>query len=126
MPSNADATRALAHLESISAGLRAAAIFDETGSPLAVSEGAPTEWKTAAAKLWSEADGEAGPVAHLHIAGPDGEVYGLRHGGLSLIAVTDRFGLASLVLADLRMTARDLLAGTPGRDRSVPSDEPQE
>jgi hypothetical protein len=42
------------------------------------------------------------------VATEDGEAYAVRLAGLAMVAVTDRFALASLVLADMRATLRDL------------------
>jgi hypothetical protein len=41
----------------------------------------------------------------------DGEAFALRSGELTMVAVTDRFTLTSLVLSDMRSLLRDLAAG---------------
>jgi hypothetical protein len=41
-----------------------------------------------------------------------------------MLAVTDRFTLASLVVTDMRVVLRDLAAGEAGRDRRAPERVP--
>jgi hypothetical protein len=62
--------------------------------------------------LLGEADlaGE-GPADSLHVATEDGEVFAVRHGDLTMVAVSERFALASLMLFDIRTVLRDLAAG---------------
>jgi hypothetical protein len=50
------------------------------------------------------------PVAHAHVATGDGEAFCVREGGLAVVAVTDRFVLASLMFFDMRTTLRELAA----------------
>ena len=40
----------------------------------------------------------------------DGEAFGVRHGDLAMVAVADRFTLASLMIFDMRAVLRDLTA----------------
>ncbi len=54
------------------------------------------------------------PVAHAHIATGDGEAFCVREGGLTAVAVTERFTLASLMLFDMRITLRQLVAAGGG------------
>ncbi len=48
------------------------------------------------------------PAVHAHVATEDGEVYLARDGDRAIVAVTERFTLASLMLADMRASLRDL------------------
>jgi predicted regulator of Ras-like GTPase activity (Roadblock/LC7/MglB family) len=104
------ATAALAFLTEMSPDLRGAAILAGDGSVLAASE-APDRWGEDAAALLDVAD-RAGEerVEQLHIATEQGEVFALRHGGLTALAVTDRFVLASLLFFDMRSVLRELAA----------------
>jgi predicted regulator of Ras-like GTPase activity (Roadblock/LC7/MglB family) len=99
---------ALAYLTEMSLDLRGAAILDSDGSVLAASE-APSRWREDAAALFKAADaaGEEA-VEQIHIGTEQGEVFALRHAGLSAVAVTERFALASLMLFDMRSLLRDL------------------
>ena len=66
--------------------------------------------------LLAAADAAAGGTAsHAHVATEDGEAYAVRLAGLAMVAVTDRFTLASLVLADMRAALREL-AGAGSAD----------
>jgi hypothetical protein len=109
------AEAALAFLAEMSPDLRGAAILDSAGAVLAAA-GDPDRWKVDAAALLEAADAAGGePAEQVHVATEQGEVFALRHGGLTAIAVTDRFALASLMFFDMRSTLRDLgLAGTDG------------
>lgn len=106
---------ALAYLAEMSPDLRGGAILDSAGAVLAAS-GHPDRWREDAAALLEVADraGEE-PVEQLHIATEQGEVFALRHAGLTAVAVTDRFALASLLFFDMRSVLRDLAAGGDGR-----------
>jgi hypothetical protein len=113
-PGNATAEsagRALAFLEEMSPDLRGAAILDGDGGTLAASDRAE-RWSEDAAALLAAAD-RAGdePVEQVHIATEQGEVFALRHAGLTALAVTDRFALASLLFFDMRSLLRDLAGG---------------
>jgi predicted regulator of Ras-like GTPase activity (Roadblock/LC7/MglB family) len=110
---------ALAYLAEMSPDLRGGAILDAEGSVLAASD-QPSRWCEDAAALLDVADraGEE-PVEQVHIATEQGEVFALRHAGLTAIAVTDRFALASLLFFDMRSVLRDLAAGGDGRDRDA-------
>jgi len=105
------ATAALAFLTEMSPDLRGAAILAGDGSVLAASED-PDRWGEDAAALLDVAD-RAGEerVEQLHIATEQGEVFALRHGGLTALAVTDRFALASLLFFDMRSVLRELATG---------------
>lgn len=106
---------ALAYLTEMSPDLRGGAILDAEGAVLAAS-GQPNRWREDAAALLNVAD-RAGdePVEQVHIATEQGEVFALRNAGLTAVAVTDRFALASLMFFDMRSVLRDLAAGGDGR-----------
>ena len=108
------AERALAFLEEMSPDLRGAAILDADGATLAASDRAD-RWSEDAAALLAVADraGEE-PAEQVHIATEQGEVFALRHAGLTAVAVTERFALASLLFFDMRSLLRDLAAGGDG------------
>jgi len=95
----------------MSADLRGCAVLRSDGEALAAS-GDPERWQEAAAVLLGAADlaGE-GQVDSLHVATEDGEVFAVRHRDLTMVAVSERFALASLMLFDIRTVLRDLAAG---------------
>jgi hypothetical protein len=101
---------ALAYLTEMSPDLRGAAILGSGEVLAATSE--PARWGEDAAALLAVADraGEE-PVQQVHIATEQGEVFALRHAGLTAIAVTERFALASLMFFDMRSVLRELAAG---------------
>jgi hypothetical protein len=111
-PGGAQAARGVELMEEISAGLRGCAILDDAGRALAAS-GEPGVWGEAASGFLAAADATRSgpPVAQVHVATEDGEAFGLRQGELAMVAVTDRFPLASLVFSDMRAILRDLAAG---------------
>jgi predicted regulator of Ras-like GTPase activity (Roadblock/LC7/MglB family) len=104
------AEQALAYLAELSPDLRGAAILDAEGSLLAATC-EPERWPEDTAALLEAADraGEE-PVEQVHIATEQGEVFAIRHAGLTAVAVTERFALASLILFDLRSLLRELAA----------------
>lgn len=108
-----EASRALAYLDEITPQLRGAVIVTATGDALAAT-GDPESWADAAAELLEAADG-AGPepATQAHVATEDGEVFALRHEDLGIVAVTERFVLASLMLFDMRAVLRDVVAAAP-------------
>lgn len=109
--SGEDAARALAYLAEMSPELRGGAILGADGEVLA-ADGDPAEWKDAVGALLAAADraGEEA-VEQIHIATEQGEVFVLRHAGLTAVAVTERFVLSSLMAFDLRATLHDLGGG---------------
>jgi hypothetical protein len=110
---------ALAFLTEMSPDLRGGAILDSSGAVLAASD-EPARWREDAAKLLEVADrAGAEPVEQVHIATEQGEVFALRHAGLTAVAVTDRFALASLLFFDMRAVLRDLAAGGNGRGEAA-------
>jgi hypothetical protein len=110
LPSEADAASALARFGEMSADLQGAAIVDAAGSVLAAT-GDRDAWGRAAAELLAAADAVApGQAARAHVGTEDGEAFALRHGGLGIVAVAERFTLASLMLFDMRSVVRDLVS----------------
>jgi predicted regulator of Ras-like GTPase activity (Roadblock/LC7/MglB family) len=106
---------ALAFLTEMSPDLRGAAILDAAGVVLAASAGKEERWAEDAATLLRVADGAGSePVEQIHIATEQGEVFALRHDGLTAVAVTERFALASLTFFDMRSVLRDLAAARAG------------
>lgn len=110
------AAAALAFLAELSPDLRGAAILASDGSVLAAS-GEHGRWREAATALLTAADGaDAGEIEQAHIATEQGEVFAIRHAGLTAVAVTDRFALASLLFFDMRSILRDLASNEGGGD----------
>lgn len=104
------AAHAGARFLSLSAEIRGFAILGPTGLLAASDE--TSNWREPAHGLLAAADAAAGGLAaQAHVATEEGEAYAVRHSGLAMVAVTERFTLASLVLADMRATLRDLRAG---------------
>ncbi len=113
-PDTADAELAVARLEAISDDLTGCAIFGPTGTALACTGDLDT-WQHAAAGLLAAADDAAGEaVSHLHVGTEDGEAFAVRQGGLAIVAVSERFPLASLMLSDMRAVLRELARGSLG------------
>jgi len=119
-----DAELAVARMREMSADLRGCAVLDAAGAELAASGG--SDWASAGQALFAAAE-EAGPgpVSQVHVATEDGEVFAVREEGLAMVAVTERFTLASLVLFDMRTVLRDLAAGEGIPDRRAPAPDPQ-
>jgi predicted regulator of Ras-like GTPase activity (Roadblock/LC7/MglB family) len=115
---------ALAYLTEMSTDLRGAAILGLEGTVLAASSNAD-RWREDVVALFEVADraGEE-PVEQIHIGTEQGEVFALRHAGLTAVAVTERFALASLAFFDLRSVLRDLAAGGDGRAGEARTDDP--
>ena len=111
VPSHDAAEQALAYLAEMSPDVRGGAILAADGGVLAAS-GEADRWGEAVSSLLKAADG-AGPepVEQVHVATEHGEVFALRHAGLTALAVTERFVLASLMAFDIRAVLRDLAAG---------------
>jgi predicted regulator of Ras-like GTPase activity (Roadblock/LC7/MglB family) len=105
---------ALAYLTEMSPDLRGAAILGSDGAVLAASSD-PDRWAEDAAALLAVSD-RAGdePVEQVHIATEQGEVFALRHLGLTAVAVSERFALASLMFFDMRSVLRELAAEQGG------------
>ena len=113
--SGAAAESALAYLTEMSPDLRGGAIVAADGSLLAAS-GEPSRWREDVATLFEVADrADEEPVEQIHISTEQGEIFALRHAGLAVVAVTERFALASLLFFDMRSVLRDLASGGDGR-----------
>jgi len=99
---------ALAYLTEMSPDLRGAAILDSGGAVLAATS-EPNRWREDAAALLDVSDraGEE-PVRQVHVATEQGEVFALRHAGLTALVVSERFALASLMFFDMRSVLREL------------------
>ena len=108
----AEAERAVARLQELSDDLTGCAILDPAGDLLAAS-GDHETWREAARALLAAADAAAGErVAHAHVGTEDGEVFLVRRDGLALVAASERFPLASLMLSDMRAVLRELARGS--------------
>src|SRR5436190_1796727 len=117
-PGGGEAATAIARMREMSADLRGCAILGADGRVLAAT-GDRDRWGAAAAELLDAADSARGePVARAHVATADGEAFALREGGLAMVAVANRFTLASLMLFDMRAVLRDLAASTAAANGS--------
>ena len=106
----AEASSAVVRMREMSVDLRGCAIIAADGRVLA-SSGDAERWGAAGAEFLAAADSSRGePVARVHVATSDGEAFALRESGLAMVAVADRFTLASLMLFDMRAVLRDLAA----------------
>jgi predicted regulator of Ras-like GTPase activity (Roadblock/LC7/MglB family) len=104
----------LAFLVEMSPDLRGAAIVAAGGEVLAAS-GDSERWGEDVAGLFAVADAAGDePAEQVHVATEQGEVFALRHDGLTAVAVTDRFALASLMFFDMRAVLRDVSRGRRG------------
>lgn len=107
------AARVLDELAELEPELRAAAIIGADRKARAVRSADPG-WGDGAVALLDAVDSAGDrPVDSAHLATDRAEVFVIREGGLSLVAVTGRFVLASLTGFDMRMSLRDL-AGEGG------------
>ena len=110
VPTLTDAGGTVAYLQEISPELRGCAILNADGEVLAAS-GNIERWGEAGRDLLVAADAAgAEPVAHVHVATGDGEAFCVREAGLTAVAVTERFTLASLMIVDMRNALRRLSA----------------
>ncbi|MCB0865283.1 MAG: hypothetical protein KDB58_06180 [Solirubrobacterales bacterium] len=103
------AERAVAMLVEMSADLRACALLGPGDEVLACSSEAP--WAEQVDELWSAAEDARRapqPPTQVHVGSEGGEVFALRDGGVTAVAVTDRFTLESLMFCDLRAALREL------------------
>jgi hypothetical protein len=108
VPSGEAAEAAVARLTEMSPDLRGCAVLDPEGRALAAS-GDQDGWSSAGAGLLTAADAAADePADHVHVATEDGEAFAVRHEGLAMVAVAERFTLASLMIFDMRAVLRDL------------------
>ncbi len=81
----------------------------EAGKVLAASSD-DDGWSQAASDLFAAADEDGRQAEQVHVATEGGEVFALREGKLTAVAVTERFVLASLMAFDMRATLRELAA----------------
>lgn len=111
MSTTAAAAAAVARIGE-SAGVRACAVLDRRGELLAASaenDGAALDWAGQAERIWAAAADPTRPApVHVHVATEGGEVFAVRGDGAAIVAIADRFALASLMLCDLRAALRDL------------------
>ena len=106
----AEADAAIARMREMAVDLRGCAILAADGRVLAAS-GDAESWGAAGAEFLAAADASRGePVARVHVSTSDGEAFAAREAGLAMVAVADRFTLASLMLFDMRAVLRDLAA----------------
>lgn len=124
-PTRADAELAVARMGEMSPDLRGCAVLDGDGETLASSGG--SGWGPAGKAFLEAADAaDGGTASQAHVATEDGEAFALREGGLAMVAVSDRFALASLMLFDMRTVLRDLARGEGVPDRRAPTPAGQE
>ena len=104
-----DPAQAVSYLMEISPELRGCAIVDPNGRVLAASGDDEDSWTDPARELVVAADAATGETAaHVHVATGDGEVFAVRYGKLTALAVAERFVLSSLMAFDLRAVLREL------------------
>lgn len=104
---------AVEHLVESSPDLRAAAILDSSGELVAAT--GPNDWSERGREIWDAAGWRGDDPAQIHIATEAGEVFALRAAdGTSVIALANRFALASLMFCDLRAALRRLEAEYAG------------
>ncbi len=109
-PTGTHAELEIARFLALAADVRGCAVI-ESGRVLA-SSGDPLRWGDAAVALLDAADRAVSePAKHAHVATEDGEVFAVRSGEWAMVTVTERFTLASLVLADMRAVLRALARG---------------
>ena len=102
------AEAAVGRLREMSADLRGCALIGPGGLVLAAT-GEAHRWTPVAGELLSAADGAGDePASHVHVATEDGEAFAVREGGYAMVAVSERFTLASLMIFDMRAVLRDL------------------
>ena len=102
------AEAAVGRLREMSADLRGCAVLGPDRQVLAAT-GDRDRWAPAAGDLLDAADEAGGePASHLHVATEEGEVFAVREEGLAIVAVAERFTLASLMIFDMRAVLRDL------------------
>jgi hypothetical protein len=115
VPTLTDAGGTVEYLQEISPEMRGCAILSADGEVLAAS-GEVERWGEAGRDLIRAADASGGgPVAHAHVATGDGEAFCVREGGLTAVAVADRFTLSSLMIFDMRNALRQLAPRGGGR-----------
>jgi hypothetical protein len=106
------AEAAVGRLREMSPDLRGCALIGAGGELLAAT-GEADRWAPAATEFLSAADAAGGePASHVPVATEDGEAFAVRHEDLAMVAVTERFALASLMIFDMRAVLRDLAQGS--------------
>jgi hypothetical protein len=106
------AEAAVGRLREMSADLRGCALVGPGGEVLAAT-GEPDRWAEPATELLSAADAAGDePATHVHVATEDGEAFAVRQEDLAMVAATERFTLASLMIFDMRAVLRDLVRET--------------
>lgn len=116
------AGKGLSYLLELEPDIRAAALIGGDGTVLECTGGRagaggavidPDGFGPAALELVAAVD-RAGskPFDSCHIAAAEAEVFMVREEDLSLVAVTEKFVLASLMAFDMRMALRDLAGGS--------------
>lgn len=107
--------RVLGNLSELEPELKAAAILGPGRQVLAsvsVEPGSQRAWSVAAAELLDALEAvREREVDSAHLATDAAEIFVVRQGDLALVAVTDRFVLASLTSFDMRMALRDAASG---------------
>jgi predicted regulator of Ras-like GTPase activity (Roadblock/LC7/MglB family) len=104
------ANEAVRRLEEMAADVRGCALADGAGRVLAASGDADhrDDWVEAVAGLFAAADSARDELAQqIHVGTEEGEVFAVRHGGLAMVAVSDRFTLGSLLFSDMRVVLRE-------------------
>ncbi len=103
------AEAAVGRLREMSADLRGCALIGPGGQALAAT-GEVDSWAEPAAELLAAADAAGDePASHVHVATEDGEAFAVRHQDFVMVAATERFTLASLMIFDMRAVLRDLV-----------------
>lgn len=121
-PSAADAELAVARMGEMAPDLRGCAVLDQGGSGRVLASTGGSRWAEAGAGLLAAADAAGGePASQVHVGTEDGEAFAVREGGLAMVAVAERFVLASLMLFDMRTILRDLAGGNGVPDRRAPA-----
>jgi len=93
----------------MSVDLRGCALLGP-GAEVLAATGDPDRWGPPGAELLAAADAAGGePAGHVHVATEDGEAFAVREDGLAMVAVAERFTLASLMIFDMRAVLRDLV-----------------
>jgi hypothetical protein len=85
--------------------------MDGTSAQTSRTAVAPTREDAEAAVARTRGMAADEPCDYAHIGTEDGEVFAVRHGELAMVAVSDRFALASLMLFDMRNALRELAIG---------------
>lgn len=118
------AERVLENLAELEPELVSAGIFGPDRIPIALTGGSEG-WSKTAAQLLDALDAASGDevIDSAQVASTDGEVFVVIESGLSLVAVTGRFVLASLTSYDMRMALRDVATVRSNRLGSEPSSE---